>query len=72
MRAHPRGALAGADSASARLDRPPARCSVRRRGLFSIVAKQAIRRGTFTSVNALIARVRDYVEHWNTPAGQFA
>jgi DDE superfamily endonuclease len=29
--------------------------------------KQAIRGGTFASVNALIARIRAYVEHW-TPA----
>jgi transposase len=38
---------------------------------FGIITKQAIRRGTFTSVNALIARIRDYVEHWNTDAQPF-
>jgi transposase len=38
---------------------------------FGIITKQAIRRGTFTSVNALIRRIRDYVEHWNTDAQPF-
>jgi transposase len=38
---------------------------------FGIITKQAIRRGTFTSVNALIARIRDYIEHWNTDAQPF-
>jgi transposase len=38
---------------------------------FGIITKQAIRRGTFTSVNALIGRIRDYVEHWNTDAQPF-
>jgi transposase len=31
---------------------------------FGIATKQAIRRGTFTSVTALIRRIRDYIEHW--------
>ena len=39
---------------------------------FGIITKQAIRRGTFTSVNALIHRIRTYVEHWNTDAKPFA
>jgi transposase len=38
---------------------------------FGIITKQAIRRGTFTSVNALIHRIRRYVEHWNTDAKPF-
>jgi transposase len=38
---------------------------------FAIITRQAIRRGTFTSVNALITRIRDYVEHWNTDAQPF-
>jgi transposase len=38
---------------------------------FGIITKQAIRRGTFTSVNALIHRIRVYVEHWNTDAEPF-
>jgi transposase len=37
-----------------------------------IATRQAIRRGTFSSVNALVARIRDYVEHWNTDAKPFA
>ena len=32
---------------------------------FGIITCQAIRRGTFVSVNHLIARIRDYVKHWN-------
>ncbi len=38
---------------------------------FGIITRQAIRRGTFTSVTALIARIRDYVAHWNTDAEPF-
>jgi transposase len=38
---------------------------------FGIITKQAIRRGTFTSVNALIHRIRAYVERWNTDAEPF-
>jgi transposase len=38
---------------------------------FGIITRQAIRRGTFTSVNALIRRIRDYVERWNTDAEPF-
>lgn len=38
---------------------------------FGLITRQAIRRGTFTSVNALIARIRDYVAHWNTDAQPF-
>jgi transposase len=35
---------------------------------FGIATKQAIRRRTFTSVNALTSRNRNYVEHWYTAA----
>jgi transposase len=38
---------------------------------FGIITRQSIRRGTFTSVNALIVRIRDYVQHWNTDAKPF-
>lgn len=38
---------------------------------FGIITKQAIRRGTFTSVNALINRIRAYIEHWNSDAKPF-
>jgi transposase len=38
---------------------------------FGIITKQAIRRGTFSSVNALIARIRAYVQHWNANAEPF-
>lgn len=38
---------------------------------FGIITKQAIRRGTFTSVNALIKQIRDYVDNWNTNAQPF-
>jgi transposase len=38
---------------------------------FGIITKQAIRRGTFTSVNELIHRIRTYVAHWNTDAKPF-
>jgi transposase len=39
---------------------------------FGIITKQAIRRGTFVSVNHLIQRIRTYVEHWNASAEPFA
>ena len=38
---------------------------------FGIITKQAIRRGTFTSTNALVQRIRAYIEHWNTDAKPF-
>jgi transposase len=38
---------------------------------FGIITRQSIRRGTFTSVNALITRIRDYVTHWNADAQPF-
>ena len=33
---------------------------------FGIITRQAIRRGTFTSVKVLITQIRDYIAHWNT------
>ena len=39
---------------------------------FGIITRQSIRRGTFTSVKALINRIRDYIDHWNTDAEPFA
>ncbi|GAA3249721.1 hypothetical protein ACFO1B_39590 [Dactylosporangium siamense] len=38
---------------------------------FGLITRQSIRRGTFTSVNVLIARIRDYVAHWNRDAEPF-
>ncbi len=32
---------------------------------FGIITRQAIRRGTFTSVRALIAQIADYINSWN-------
>jgi hypothetical protein len=36
-----------------------------------IITRQAIRRGTFTSLRQLIARITDYVAYWNTDAQPF-
>jgi transposase len=33
---------------------------------FGIITRQSIRRGTFTSVKALLNTIRDYINHWNT------
>jgi transposase len=38
---------------------------------FGLITKQSIRRGAFTSVSALIAEIRAYIEHWNTRAEPF-
>jgi transposase len=38
---------------------------------FGLITKQSIRRGTFTSVSALINQIRAYIEHWNTRAEPF-
>jgi transposase len=38
---------------------------------FGIITRQAIRRGTFVSVNHLIDRIRTYVQHWNAEAEPF-
>jgi transposase len=39
---------------------------------FSIITRQAIRRGTFSSINALVFTIRDYINSWNTDAQPFA
>ena len=38
---------------------------------FGILTRQAIRRGTFTSVNDLIRRISDFIHTWNTDAKPF-
>jgi len=38
---------------------------------FGLITKQSIRRGTFSSVSALINQIRAYIEHWNTRAEPF-
>jgi transposase len=38
---------------------------------FGIITRQSIRRGTFTSVTALVKQIRDYIAHWNTHATPF-
>lgn len=38
---------------------------------FGIITRQSIRRGTFSSVKALIKQIRDYIAHWNTSAKPF-
>ena len=38
---------------------------------FGIITRQAIRRGTFTSVKALVKQIRDYIAHWNADARPF-
>jgi hypothetical protein len=39
---------------------------------FSIITLQAIRPGTFASVQVLIRQIRDYITHWNTDPTRFA
>jgi transposase len=39
---------------------------------FGIITRQAIRRGTFTSVKVLIGQIRAYIAHWNANAAPFA
>ena len=39
---------------------------------FGVITRQAIRRGTFTSVKVLIKQIRDYISHWNVDAEPFA
>src|SRR4051794_25784583 len=39
---------------------------------FSIITRQSIRRGTFSSVRVLIRQIRDYIDHWNADAKPFA
>lgn len=38
---------------------------------FGIITRQAIRRGTFSSVKVLIGQIRDYIDHWNVNAKPF-
>lgn len=38
---------------------------------FSIITRQAIRRGTFSSVKVLIRAIRDYIQHWNSHCTPF-
>jgi transposase len=38
---------------------------------FGIITRQAIRRGTFSSVRVLIKRIGDYINHWNSDAEPF-
>src|SRR5919206_106377 len=38
---------------------------------FGIITRQAIRRGTFSSVKVLIKQIRDYITHWNSSAKPF-
>jgi transposase len=38
---------------------------------FGAITRQAIRRGTFTSVRVLIKRIKDYITHWNNDAKPF-
>jgi transposase len=38
---------------------------------FSIITRQSIRRGTFSSVKVLITQIRDYIAHWNSTATPF-
>jgi transposase len=38
---------------------------------FGIITRQAIRRGTFTSVKVLITEIRNYIAHWNADARPF-
>jgi transposase len=39
---------------------------------FGIITRQSIRRGTFSSVKALIKQIRDYISHWNANAKPFS
>lgn len=39
---------------------------------FSIITRQAIRRGTYRSVKVLIGQIRDYITHWNANPKPFA
>jgi transposase len=38
---------------------------------FGIITRQSIRRGTFTSVKALLNQIRAYITHWNSNAEPF-
>lgn len=38
---------------------------------FGVIARQSIRRGTFSSVKVLVKQIRDYIAHWNTCSEPF-
>ena len=38
---------------------------------FNIITRQAIRRGTFTSLRVLIKAIKSYIENWNRGAKPF-
>ena len=38
---------------------------------FGIITRQAIRRGTFTSVTVLIKHIREYIDNWNANSKPF-
>ena len=38
---------------------------------FNIITRQAIRRGTFTSLRVLIKTIKSYIENWNRDAQPF-
>jgi hypothetical protein len=39
---------------------------------FSVITRQAIRRGSFTSVRQLTDAIGSYIDHWNDHATPFA
>lgn len=39
---------------------------------FGIAERQAIHRGTFSSVNSLVRTIRQYINHWNSDPKPFA
>ena len=39
---------------------------------FSVITRQAIRRGTFTSVKELTAAIGAFIDHWNDHPDPFA
>jgi hypothetical protein len=42
-----------------------------RRGVLSIITRQAIRRGSFASVGDLVAAIRRFVDGWNERSQPF-
>jgi DDE superfamily endonuclease len=38
---------------------------------FGLITKQSIRRGTFSSVSALVGEIRAYIDQWNTAPRPF-
>ena len=47
------------------------RHEARQRVFFSIITRQAIRRGSYRSVPELIAAIRRYIDGWNTRCQPF-